>query len=75
MTVPVIRVDFNNADVSGRVRLNTVAALADLEALDEPLSEGLQVRLVDDELSVLGTAVFSSDEQVWAAVVDWKMVR
>jgi hypothetical protein len=72
--LPAIRVDFNNADSSGRVRLNTVAALADLQALAQPLTEGAQVRLVDDELSVVGAATFSTAEDVWTAIVDWDEV-
>jgi hypothetical protein len=74
MGLPVIRVDFNNADASGRVRLTTVAARADIAALTEPLSEGMRLQLVDDELSAVGTAAFNSDEDLWTAVVDWDEV-
>ncbi|HET6909680.1 MAG TPA: hypothetical protein VFH54_10110 [Mycobacteriales bacterium] len=75
MQAPVIHVDFNNADASGRVRLNTVAALADIETLEEPLSDGMRVRLIDDDLSTIGTAMFSPADQMWLAAVDWELIR
>lgn len=71
---PTLRVDFQNADAEGRVRLNTVGALDDIAALGKPLFEGHTLRLVDGELHAHGVAAFSHSESIWTAVVDWKEV-
>jgi len=70
----VIHVDFQNADSDGRVRLNTRAAIRDLEALQHPLTEGMQIELIDGELSSAGTATMSPTEGIWTAVIDWDAV-
>lgn len=69
-----IRVDFQNADAQGRVRLITRAAQADIAQLDSPLSEGMVLWLVDGELAAEGKAPFSQDEGIWTAVVNWDEV-
>lgn len=64
----VLRVDFNNADARGRVRLNTVGALEDIAALP-PLHDGMPVLLVDDEMTAYATLEYGHDECVWTAHV------
>ena len=73
-TKVVIHVDFQNADSDGRVRLNTRAAIRDIEALTQPLTEGPQLELIDGELTASGTATMSPTEGIWTAVIDWDAV-
>lgn len=70
---PVIRVDFQNSDKGGNVRLNTVGSVQDLSRQGIVLREGLVLRLVDGELTATGR-VTRSEEDLWAAVVDWNEV-
>ena len=72
--MPTLRVDFQNCDPSGRVRLNTRGTLEDLASQRVQLAEGQALRLVDGELAALGSATFSADERLWVATVDWKEV-
>jgi hypothetical protein len=74
MVAKAIRVDFQNADTSGRVRLNTAGTLADLDAQNVTLTPGLCLRLLDGELSAEGEVAWSADEAVWVAAVDWNAV-
>ena len=69
--IPTVRVDFQNADEASRVRLNTAAALADIQRQQLALAAGLELLLVDAELGAKARAVFSDDEGIWVAEVDW----
>ena len=71
-SIPTVRVDFQNADAQGRVRLNTAGTFDDLHALE--LHDGVRLRLTDDELHAEGVVEYSSEEQVWVARVDWDAV-
>jgi hypothetical protein len=70
--LPTVRVDMQNADPRGRVRLNTVGATEDLSGI--ALEDGLELQLVDAELRAIGRAVYSKDENAWVAEVDWDEV-
>jgi hypothetical protein len=72
--IPRVRVDFQNADEAGRVRLNTAAAVADIQRQQLELESGYELLLVDAELSAQGRAVFSDDEGIWVAEVGWDEV-
>ena len=74
-TRPTIRVDFQNADPSGHVRLNTRVSLEDLEGIDMTEREGLHVRLESDELAADGVVRYSEREQIWVAELDWTSVE
>ncbi len=74
-TRPTIRVDFQNADPSGDVRLNTRASLEDLERIDVAERDGLQVRLESDEFATDGVVRYSEQEQIWVAELDWTSVE
>ena len=69
--------DLQNADADGRIRMNTVGTLKDLERLRLSLSDGLAVELYTDDgdsergLTIPGTIEFNKAEGIWAAVVDW----
>jgi hypothetical protein len=71
---PRVRVDFQNADADGRVRLNTAGAVADISDQEIDLRTAERLRLVDGELEVDGRVEFSSDERIWVAAVDWQEV-
>jgi hypothetical protein len=72
--IPKIRVDFQNADRNGNVRLNTIGTIEDLARYGVRLQPGLVMRLVAEELSAEGRALFSDEEKLWVAEVDWKEV-
>ena len=73
-SLPVVRVDFQNADARGNVRLNTAATVEDLTRHQIELRPGLELRLFDGELSAVGRVDFNSDERVWVAEVSWQEV-
>ncbi len=75
MPKPTIHADFNNADSSGRLRLNCIGTIEALARQGVQLREGLQLTLHDEELEADGEAHFSSEEQVWVALVQWSMIR
>jgi hypothetical protein len=75
MATPVISADFNNADALGRVRLNTVGTVEDLGRLGLRLADGLRVTLHDDDLEADAEVVYSADEKIWVAKIDWKAIR
>lgn len=75
MSKPTVHADFNNADPRGCVRLNCVGTTEDLFRQGVQLREGLQLILHDDEVEADGEAHFSSEEQNWVALINWRMVR
>lgn len=75
MTTPNITADFNNADPHGRVRLSTVGSLESLARSGLRLTDGLAIRVHDDELEADGVVAFSAEEQIWVATIDWDAVR
>ena len=64
-----IYADFNNCDEPGRVRLNTIGSLRDLDHVG-PLKEGEMLELYDTELRVVGKAEFSRVDNIWTAQFD-----
>ena len=68
---PKIRVDFQNADRKGRIRLNTKGSIEDIKNQKISLETGTEVFLYDEELSVNGIITFSSEENLWVATIDW----
>jgi hypothetical protein len=64
---PCLRVDFQNADVDGRIRLTTVGTVEDLSPQAVTLADGLAVSLVDAELSASAVVRWSDTEAVWVA--------
>jgi len=72
-TSPRLRVDFQNADTAGRVRLTTVGTREDVAAQRLSLEEGLVVTLVDDELAAQAVVRWSDHEHVWVAELTSKI--
>ena len=70
-----IYADFNNADTSGRLRLNCDGTFRDLGEQNVELREGMSLLVYDDELEADGTAHFSTEEQIWVVTIDWKAIR
>ncbi|MET3503510.1 hypothetical protein ABIC45_005147 [Mucilaginibacter rubeus] len=71
-----IFVDFNNADVEGRVRLNAQGTLANIKAQNIELSNGLRLILDDEqELKAIGIVQFSENENIWVAKIDWNDLK
>ncbi len=75
MSKPTIYADFNNADPQGCLRLNCIGTIQDLSRQGIQLHEGLLLTLHDEELETEGQAHFSAEEQVWVAVINWRMVH
>ena len=70
-----IYADLQNADVSGRIRMNCRGTAGDLAGLRLELSEGLDVILYDEEFEVDGRVEFSELEDRWVAVIDRNALR
>lgn len=73
--LPRIFVDFNNSDQQGRIRLNTVGTVEDLNRLAIILREGTKMIVCSLELKTEGTATYSSEEGLWVARIDWEHIR
>lgn len=68
-----IYADFNSCDELGRVQLNTVGSLRDVELHRGALVPGLKVVLyMTDELEVEATLVF---DEIWMGWPDWTTVH
>ena len=68
-----IYADFNSCDEDGRVCLDTVGSLQDIEKHRDVLAEGMKVILdMTDEFEVQGTLVF---DEVWKGVPDWDTIQ
>jgi hypothetical protein len=67
--------DFGNADPRGCLRLNCVGTTEDLFRQGVQFRNGLQLTLHDGEMEADGEAHFSSQEQIWVALINWRMVR
>ena len=75
MPFPSLYADFMNADPQGRVRLNCVGTIEDLGRLGLPLQDGLRIVVHDDELEANGEVMFSNDEKIWVAQIDWNALQ
>jgi hypothetical protein len=76
MALPPVFADFNNADARGRLRLSTVGSLESLARSGLKLTDGLAIRVHDDdELEADGVATFSTEEGIWVATIDWNAIR
>ncbi len=70
-----VSVDFQNNDSEGRVRLNTVGTLQDLNRQGIILREGIELLLYCLELETEGIVTYSSAEKLWVATVDLDKIR
>ncbi|GBF78924.1 hypothetical protein [Aphanothece sacrum] len=67
--------DFHNADAQGRLRLNCTGTLEDLSCQNICLKKGQELTLYSEELEVDGIVQYSSQENLWVAVIDWDKIR
>jgi hypothetical protein len=75
MATPVITADFNNADALGRLRLSIIGAVRDFARLGIRLVDGLRIVVTDGELEADGEVMYSNDEHIWVAKIDWNAIR
>jgi len=67
--------DFHNADDRGRLRLNCMGTIEDLASQSIELQEGQVLTLYSEELEVEGIVRYSSEENIWVAVIDWEAIE
>ena len=75
MSRPTVYADFHNADIEGRLRLNTIGTVRDLARQNITLRDGLSLTLHDEELEADGEVHFSAGEHLWVAAIDWDAIR
>ena len=75
MAVPTIFADFMNADPQGRLRLTCVGTTEDLARHGVRLVDGLRITITDQELEADGEVVYSTEEHIWVAEIDWNAIR
>lgn len=75
MSKPKVYADFHNADVQGRLRLNCVGTVEDLAQQQIVLRDGLLLTLYSEELEVEGRVQYSTEENLWVAVIDWDAIK
>ena len=75
MNIPRVFADFHNADAKGRVRLNCLGTIADLERQGIMLRDGQSLIIYSEELEVEGVVHYSEEEKLWTAVIDWNAIR
>jgi hypothetical protein len=68
-------VDFHNADVQGRLRLNCIGTIEDLSRQHPELENGQRLMLYGEDLEVDGVVQFSEDEKIWVVAIDWNQIR
>ncbi|MGH7965735.1 MAG: hypothetical protein ACRERD_28625 [Candidatus Binatia bacterium] len=67
--------DFHNADVQGRLRLNCVGTVEDLAQQQIVLRDGLLLTLYSEDLEVEGQVQYSTEENLWVAVINWNAIQ
>lgn len=78
---PLVYADLNNADHSGRVRLNAVGTVEDLGRQQLVLTEGLRLTLYTDDgdaadgIRINAIVTKSVEESAWVAIVDWSAIQ
>ena len=72
---PRVFVDFHNSDRLGRVRLNTVGTIQDLNRLGVVLREGTEILVYCHEAEAEAVATYSKEEGLWVATIDWSKIR
>lgn len=75
MSYPRIFADFHNADEKGRLRLNCVGTIEDLNRQNIKLQDGQLLTLYSEDLEVDGVVQYSQEESIWVALLDWKQIR
>ena len=74
-SMPKVFADFHNADFRGRLRLNCIGTVEDLARQSIELQDGQLLTFYSEELEVEGMVQYSSEENIWVAVIDWNAVK
>lgn len=74
-SLPKVFADFQNADPSGRLRLNCIGTIEDLATLGLRLQPGLRLRVYSDDLEADGVVEYSEEEHLWVAAIDWQAIE
>ena len=75
MNHPRVFADFHNADTQGRLRLNCIGTVEDLARHQIVLRDGLCLTVYSEELEVESVVRYSTEENLWVAVIDWNAIR
>lgn len=75
MSHPRIFADFHNADKQGRLRLNCVGTIEDLNRQNIKLQDGQLLTLYSEDLEVGVVVQYSEEESLWFSAIDWKQIR
>ena len=75
MDKPRVFADFHNADAAGRVRLNCIGTIEDLARQRIPLGDGQWLTLYSEDLEVEGQVRYSTEAELWVALIDWNEIR
>ena len=75
MDRPRIFADFHNADTQGRLRLNCIGTVEDMARQQITMREGQLLTLYSEDLEVDGQTQYSTEENMWVAVIDWNAIR
>jgi hypothetical protein len=75
MDRPRVFADFHNADAQGRLRLNCIGTVEDLARQQITLQDGQLLTLYSEDLEVDGQVEYSTEENVWVALIDWNAIR
>lgn len=68
-------VDFHNADVQGRLRLNCIGTVEDLARQNVELQDGQLLTLYSEDLEVEGVVQYSIEEKLWVAAINWNAIK
>lgn len=74
MDKPRVFTDFHNANPQGRLRLNCTITIEDLAHQKILLQDGQQLTLYSEDLKVDGVVQYSTEENLWVAVIDWDKI-
>jgi hypothetical protein len=75
MNKPKVFADLHNADTRGRLRLNCIGTIEDSARQQIVLRDGVCLTLYSEELEVEGVVEYSTDENLWVAVIDWHAIK
>ena len=75
MDRPRVFADFHNADAQGRLRLNCIGTVEDLARQQITLRESQSLTLYSEDVEVEGQVEYSTEENMWVALIDWAAVR
>jgi hypothetical protein len=75
MRLPRVYADFHNADEQGRLRLNCIGTMEDLNRQQVELREGQSLIFYSEDLEVAGVVAYSEAERLWGGQIDWDAIQ